>query len=273
MTKSLLINKELDVLESGTWGTIGPRSRSAATALSKYVGAEYGLLCHSKDAAYEALIRQFELSRGNRVLVGEFSDPADSLIALCAGATPVFAPVCQKCGMLSPKKLEKILDSNEKPNAVVLDILPEAFDEYPLSTVYELTRSHNVALILNVGGAFSLKWNGTPLTKYADAAFYSLEVGSEIYCVGGGFIATDSNDIYSAAYAYHNCGRSFGEGSTIDIQGIVGGNLRANEFSAVIAEHILETGEFSTLQKRVLEKMDDQPVFQSDYAKKMIEAK
>ena len=265
----ILVNRELEILACGGWGTINSHSITSAAALAKHVESAYGLLCHSADAAYEALIRQFGASFGDAVVTGEISWPANSLIAVCTGAAPVFAPVCEKCGMIRPNGLEEVLRANPNTKCVVLDIIPENLAEYKLDKVYEITREFGVGLIINAGGAFSAKWNGKPLVEMADAVLYSCEEGSEIYCIKGGFIATDLEPVHSGAFAYHNCGRSFGEGCSLDIDGIVGGDLRVTEFTAVIAECILETGEFSKPEPRVLEKMAGQPVFESCYAKKM----
>lgn len=268
MTENL-INRELEILASGGWGTINPHSVSAAAALAKYVGAEYGLLCHSADSAYESLIRQFGAAHGDAIVAGEVSVPSDSLIAVITGAKTVFAPVCENCGMIRPKGLEEILSANKNVKCVVVDIVPEVLDRYKLDKVFAITRAAGVGLILNAGGAFSARWNGTPLVKLCDAVLYSCEEGSEIYCVKGGFIATDAEPVFSGAFAYHNCGRSFGEGCSLEIDGIVGGDFRVTEFTAVIAEEILDTGRFGAYVPLKREKMAGQPVFSSDYAKKM----
>lgn len=265
----ILVKRELEILESGTWGTIGPRSRTAAEKLAEFVGSEYGLLCHSADAAYEVLLRQFNTIHGTRVVTGEVCTPANALIALCVGAMPAFAPVCERCGMIQPDKLDELLSDTQNVTCVVLDLLPEALDAYPLDKVYAITRAHGVGLIIHAGGFFTAKYKGEPLCRFCDAVLYSCEAGSEIDCRKGSFIATDHEPVYAGAYAYHNCGRSFGEGCSLNIDGIIGGDMRVTEFTSVIAEQILESGKLCCPEPRRLETMAGQPVFSSDYAKKM----
>lgn len=267
----ILVKYELDILACGGWGTINSHSITSASALAKYVKSEYGLLCHSADAAYEALLRQFGAMHGTSVIVGEVSWPADSLVAVCVGAAPIFAPVCSKCGMIKPKAVAEILAENKNVKCIILDIIPEKLGDYKLDKLYEIAKANGAGLIINAGGYFSANWNGKPLSQFCDALLYSHEEGSEIFCIKGGFIATNYEPIHSGAFAYHNCGRSFGEGCSLEIDGIVGGDLRVTEFTAVIAEHILETGAFAKISPRVLEPMANQPVFTSDYAKKMTE--
>jgi len=135
-----------------------------------------------------------------------------------------------------------------------------------LSTV---CAKHNVPLVLNAGGAFSAKYNGKSLTDYASAVLYSLEEGSEIYAGKGGFVATNDKAVSSGAFSYHNCGRNPDDGSSLNMDEIVGGDLRVSEWTAVAAEIILESGCFAEAVPMKLVKMKGQPVFESAYARKM----
>ena len=175
-----LIETELSVLESGVWGTIGGYSVSAAKALTEYSGANYGLLCHSYDAAYEAVLRHFgarfaEDKATDATVVAEVSAPADSLVAVCVGSAPVFVDVCETCGMIRPKNLEALLESIETPvRAVVLDYLVGRKEDYKLARVQEICREKKIPLILNVGGYIGARHEGKPLTDFCDAAIFNL---------------------------------------------------------------------------------------------------
>ncbi|MBQ4573755.1 MAG: DegT/DnrJ/EryC1/StrS family aminotransferase [Clostridia bacterium] len=271
---TILEQKELDVMACGGWGTISSHSVTGAAALADYVDAKHGLLCHSLDAAYEALIRHFgaalaNTAYGDYIVTAEVSEPLNSLVAVCVGAAPLFVPNCCSCGMAKPKAIEEALTSGKTVRCVTVDLLPEKIDDYKLDKLAEICKVNNVPLILNAGGYFSMKWQGKALVDFADAVIYSLEEGSEIYTGKGGFIATKDTDVYAGAFAYHNCGRGFGEGCSLNVDEIVGGDLRVTEWTSVAAEAILETKQFSEAAPRKLVKMAGQPVFESAYAKKM----
>lgn len=252
---NILEQKELEILASGEWGTIGKRSKSAAAALAAYMGAKYGLLCHSAGAAYEALLRHFGAAGGNTVLCGEVSDPIDSLTAVCAGAEPVFIP-CDENAVMLPGALELLLTKRKDIRCITVDADPG-------ERLWAICQKHGVPLIFNAGGTFPKE-----ITARADAAFCSHGESSAIYTGTGGLIVTDSIDIYSGAFAYHNCGRKFGAGCSLKMDDIVGGDLRVTEWTAAAAEVILEMREFSTPAPRKLVRMVEQPVFKSEYVKK-----
>ena len=258
---------ELEVLESGVWGTVGPYSVSAAKALAEYTGGKFAILCHSYDAAYEAAIRHFgarlaSLPHGDVTVVGEMSVPCDSLVALCVGSTPGFCTVCDTCSMISPKALETFLESEKQPvRSVVVDYLAEKGDKYPLQKIYEICKAHNVPLVLNVGGAIGARHNGRALTEFCDAALYSLGEGSAVNVGMSGLLVTDSEAVQQGSFAYHNCGRGFGEGCSLVMDNIIGGDLRVTEWTAAAAQTILESGELAEPTPLTLVKMKDQPVF------------
>ena len=260
---------ELDVLNSGKWGTIAPYSISAASLLAEVTGAKHGLLCHSADAAYESLLRHLgarlaDLPHGDAVIVGDYSSPANSLVALCVGATPVFCPTCEKCGMIAPGALEKTLTETKLPiRAVVVDYLAEreAVKNYPLGKIAEICRAPQVPLIVNAGGCIGARHDGEPLTAYADAVWYSLGKGSAVDAGGGGLLATDDQALWAGAFAYHNCGRSFGAGCSLVMDNILGGDMRVTEWIAAAAEEIVRQNAFAVPGERLMVLMKDQPVF------------
>lgn len=258
-----------DVLESGVWGTIGPHSLSFGKALAEYTGGSYALVCHSADGAYEAVLRWFgarlaELPHGDVTVTGAYGSPQNSLVALCVGSEPRFADVCEICRMVAPDALERLLSETEKPvRAVVLDYLAEygAAEAYPLGRIAEICRANGVPLILNAGGCIGARHGGEPLTAFADAVVYSFGEGSAIDVGMGGAVVCDAIEVCNGAFAYHNCGRGFDAGCSLEMGAIVGGDLRVTEWVAASAEAMLRDGEVSEPKRRVLAEMRGQPVF------------
>lgn len=271
-----LIETELSVLESGVWGTIGNYSVSAAKALAEYSGASYGLLCHSCDAAYEAVLRHFgarfdKNQTSDATVVCEVSAPADSLVAVCVGSTPIFTDVCETCGMIRPKALEALLQNADLPiRAVVLDYLVGRKEDYKLSRVYEICRERKIPLILNVGGYIGVRHQGKPLTDFCDAAIFTLGKGSSIDVGMSGLVLTNDMAVFQGAFAYHNCGRGFGEGASLVMNDIVGGDLRVTEWTAAAAQILLEEGALASPTPLAQEKMKGQPVFNTPYVQKQL---
>ena len=257
---ALTEKKELEVLNCGAWGTIGPRSLSCAGRLAELVGARRGLLCHSFDAAMEAVLRHFGIWHGSTIAVGAVCFPSDALVPTLLGAEAVFLPVSDPAKGVGINVLREAF-AKAVPGCVLLDV-PAPADDWPLDEIAALCREKKIPLILNAGGLFRRGWRELPLASKADAVLYSLEDGSEIAAGKGGFLATDSDEVFAGAFAFHNCGRSFGEGCSITIEGVLGGDLRVTEWTSAAAEAILDNGEFCEPAPLPLRDMPSQPLFQ-----------
>lgn len=252
---------EIDILESGVWGTIGPRSVSAAAELAAFVGGKHGLLCHSADAAYESVLRAVGCAHGDRIVTTALCSPSHVLVAACTGASPVFCPADNEISSLpAPDALTEYLTDGVR--AVVADFTFECdrTDLYPLDRLSDVCRSHGVPLILDAGGCVTARWRGEALTKYADAVILDFGKGSALYAGMGGLVVTDSADMMAGAFAYHNCGRAPGDGCTLNFDDIVGGDFRVTEWTAGAAGLLLSQGAFSDPVPRRLCRMDGQPV-------------
>ena len=256
---SLTEKKELEVLECGIWGTVGPRSVRCAERLAELVGARRGLLCHSFDAAMEAALRHFGIWHGKTIAVGAVCYPSDALIPTLLGAGTVFLPTDPPESVIGSEELRGAF-AEVTPDCVLLDV-PVLTDEWPLEKIAALCTEKKIPLLLNAGGFFRSKRHGRPLASFADAVLYSLEDGSEIAAGKGGFLAADSDEVYAGAFAFHNCGRSFTEGCTLEIEGILGGDLRVTEWTAAAAEAILDSGEFCEYTPLPMRDMPSQPLF------------
>lgn len=272
---------ELEILDSGVWGTIGPHSVQDAAALAAFVGAARGLLCHSGDAAYEALLRAFGCAHGDRVIMPAVCSPMHALVAVCTGAAPTFCPVGSVDSLPDPDALDALLDQLQPAppadpmtpaiRCVVCDYPAELSEtaSYPLDRLSEVCSAHGLPLILDAGGFFSARWKDRPLTDFADAVIRHLGEGSEIYAGRGGFIAANSVDVINGAFAYHNCGRGMGDGCSLNFDAIVGGDFRVTEWTAAAAGLALSLGDMRKGIPQPRRDMTREPLYDTEYFHRM----
>ena len=152
----------------------------------------------------------------------------------------------------------------------MLDFLVGKKEDYKLARVYEICREKKVPLVLNVGGYIGARHEGKPLTDFCDAAIFTLGKGSAIDVGMTGLVLTNDMSVFQGAFAYHNCGRGFGEGAYLVMNDIVGGDLRVTEWTAAAAQMILEAGALAAPTPLVQERMKGQPVFDTAYSKKQL---
>ena len=225
-----LLKTELEALDSGVWGTIGPHSRAAAAALAEAAGKRYGLLCCSADAACEAALRGIGAAWERMVCIPAYSSPVLTAAALRTGARVRYIP-CKPDGTLDPVKLAIVL-MMRPPVCVLADA--EAVTE----AVTANCRGAKVPLAVYTGGALT--------GPDADVLVGSTGAGSAVNAGSGGYLVTDSEALWAHAFAAHNCGRAPGQGSTITFDDALGGDLRVSEFVSIAVEQILKEGSLDT---------------------------
>lgn len=241
-----------DVLNSGSWGTIGPHSLSGARALAEDCGAGYCLLTHSGSAAYETLLRAFETVHGDLIITSSYSNPMLSLVPVCMGAAPLFCDIEPGSVLISTESLSKTLENADilHVKAVVVDFIGGICPD--IAAVSKICKEFNLPLVLNAGDASNILYNGKPLTKYADAVIYNLDETSALNIGNGGAVLTDNADIFTGASAHHHCGNSINVGSKLDLREIVGGDFRITEFQAcLVAETIPEAADIINSRAKV----------------------
>jgi len=220
----------LDVLSSGTWGTVGPHMMEAGTVLAEHLNMKHALITHSKTMALETLLRALEITCGDKVAVASYSDPIDSLTVAAVGAEPVF------------------FDNIDEVNNVKAVI-----SDGPINLA-----NKDVILILNAGSDLKLDYSN------AHAVVYDLDP----YIGKGGAVVTNDWDCYCGAYAYHTCGRIIGGSSTtLQFDKIIGGDFRITEWHACLLKDALEKD--VEIKPREFKNMKNQPFFSSSYFKKL----
>ena len=222
----------LEAVLNGAWGTIGPKSIASAELIAKRLNVNHGLLLHSASAALEAQLRALEIGYGDEVIVASYGDPIDSMTVAAVGATPVFADIDPDFVVLSPESVKKAMTSKTK--AVITDI--PGGNPCDAKKLADLCGESGAKLIINLGDGYDSLYDGLFLTHYAWGTVLNLSDGCAVSAGAGGAVVNNDKDAYCACFAYHNCGRAPGDGSTLVMDDILGGNMRITEWQAAMVE-------------------------------------
>ncbi len=246
----------------GQWGTIGPHFLNANQKIAQFAHTQFALVTFSASAALETVLRAKNIGWGDQVIVGDWSDPVESMTAAAVGATPVFAKASDK--QLTADAVAQVITPDTK--AVIAGLSSQ------VAEISALCQEKNLYFILNLGDSWGVQVNGKPAVSYANAAVVDMSQGCVMDLGLCGAALTDSDDDFNLFYAYHNCGRPLGEGSTLSFDAIIGGDLRVAEWQAVMIEDRLEQlkamGE-AVSQKTACEYMADAPFWQTEYYQKL----
>ena len=219
-------------LNSGVWGTIGPKSVSAAEIIARRVSGKYGVLMHSAAAALEIQLRALEISYGDEVIVASYADPMDAMTVATVGATPIFADIDPSDATLSASSVKTKLTNKTK--AVVADV--PGGNPCDVEALENMCKEKGIKLIINLGDGYNSTLDEKPLSQYAWGTIINFAEGYALSAGEGGAVVHNDPAANAVCYAYHDCGRARGEGATLIVDNILGGNMRITEWQAVIIE-------------------------------------
>ena len=211
------------------WGTIGPWFQKSSLEIGAFLGKQYGLMVYSPSAALETVLRGWNIGFGSEVIVAGWSDPMDAMVTAAVGAVPVFADICEKTMTLTAETVNKCV--TDRTRAVIADL--PCGNPCDAAALKELCSARGLYLILNLDDAWGTCWNGEQIASFADAAIVNLSQDKVVDLGLAGAVVTDDPDWNNLFYAYHNCGRPFGDGSnSLSFDAILGGDMRITEWQA-----------------------------------------
>lgn len=181
-----------NTIRRGLYWAAGPEIEEFERLISDYLGVKYTVTFNSGTSALHAVLLAYGLVQGDEVIVPSFTFIATSNAVLLTGAKPVFADIEERTYGLNPDSVISKITPKTKA------IIPVHYGGC-LCLIEELRKiadEHNLLLIEDAAESFGAKWNGKMVGTFGDSAMFSL-CQTKVFTTGeGGFIVTNSQDIY-----------------------------------------------------------------------------
>ncbi len=180
-------------IQRGVNWAAGPDIEKFERMLSEYIGRKYTVVFSSGTSALHAVLLAYGIGQGDEVIVPSFTFIATANAPLFVGAKPVFADIEETTYGLNPDNVRRKITAKTKA------IIPVHYGGSPclmIKGLEEVAREHNLVLIEDAAESFEAKLNGKKVGTFGHSAMFSL-CQTKVFTTGeGGFIVTDSQDIY-----------------------------------------------------------------------------
>ncbi len=227
-----------EIYLSGTEGLPGPRAKRFADSYNAYLGTSHGLMTTSGSTALKlafcAVTGTDGLGYNGEVIVPNYTFIASAHTAWEMGFSVRFVDVEPETGCMDPDALEAAIGPNTRV------VLPVDILGYPadMDRILAVARKHNLKVIDDACQAHGAVYKGKKVGTMADAGCFSFQSTKNLTCGEGGFLATNSVEVYNHAHALHDVGRA-PDGVTPD-QPYIGYNYRPSEYLASLLENRLK---------------------------------
>ncbi len=215
------------VFEKGNF-ILGQEEKDFEVNFAQYCQTQYGIGVNSGTDALHLGLRALGVGPGDEVIVPTFTFIASALAISYTGATPVFADIEDDIYAIKADTIESLI--TEKTKA----IMPVHLYGQPanLDEILKIAQKHNLKIIEDCAQAHGALYRNKKIGSFGDLGCFSFYPTKGLGAFGdGGFISTNSKDLYEKILMLRDYGR---KGRYEHI--IKGYNSRLDTVQAVVLE-------------------------------------
>lgn len=178
------------VLESG-WVSQGPKVKEFEENIVNYIGATYAIAVSNCTAALHLANLSIGITKGDEVLVADYTFPATGHSVLYCGATPIFVDVDPKTYNIDPEKIE------EKINKKTKAIIPVHTFGQPanMDPILKIAEKYDLHVIEDAACALGAKCKNKFAGTIGDIGCYSFHARKGITTGEGGMVVTNDKNL------------------------------------------------------------------------------
>lgn len=173
------------VLNSG-WVSQGPKVKEFEGVVSSYTGTAHAIAVNNCTAALHLVNLCSGITKGDEVLVADFTFPATGHAVMYCGAKPVFVDIEEDTYNLDPSILEEKI--TDRTRAVIpVHTFGQMAD---MNGIRKIAEEYDLLVIEDAACALGARQNGKPAGSLGDAACFSFHARKGVTTGEGGMVVT-----------------------------------------------------------------------------------
>lgn len=172
-------------------------------ALADWYGVKYALAVANGTVSLHVAMAALGIGPGDEVIVAPITFVASDTCVLEQNAIPIFADIDPEYMTIDPVDIEKKITDRTKA------IIPVSISGTPMDMdpIMELAKKHNLYVIEDNAQAPGASYKGRKLGTIGDIASYSTITGKIMSTGEGGYLLTNSDELYDRLWGYHDFAR------------------------------------------------------------------
>lgn len=220
-------NAVYDYMKGDNFFTEFKHTQELENILANYVGSKYCVIVNNGTVSLMLALMALGIQQGDEVIVPNYTMIASINAIKILGAIPVISDVDADTFTLSADEIIKHV--SEKTKAVMHVSLNNRTKN--LEEIVSLCKSKNIFLVEDAAQSLGCFLKGKHLGTYGEIGSFSLSTPKIISTGQGGFLVTDSEDLYKKMSMIKNFGR---KESGIDDFETFGLNFKFTDIQAII---------------------------------------
>jgi perosamine synthetase len=189
-----------DCLDTGWISSAGKYVNAFEERFARYCGVRYGVgVCNGTVALHLALTA-LGITKGDEVIVPNFTMIASAFAVCYTGATPVFVDAEPETWNIDINRIEEKITPRTKA------IMPVSIFGHPCDTdaINALAKKYNLAVVEDAAESHGAEYKGKKTGALADITAFSFFANKNITTGEGGMVVTDDKNLYDRARYYKN---------------------------------------------------------------------
>ncbi|MCP4394167.1 MAG: DegT/DnrJ/EryC1/StrS family aminotransferase [Alphaproteobacteria bacterium] len=182
------IQKSIEAVLSHGRYVMGPEIDELEEKLAKFAGCKYSVSCASGTDALLMSLLVKEVGKGDAVIVPTFTFVATAEAVVLAGATPIFADVCDDTYNMDANSLLKAINVAKEKGLNLKGIITVDLFGLPAdyAAISKIAKENNLFLLDDACQGFGASYNGTRMGAVGDLAATSFFPAKPLGCYGDG---------------------------------------------------------------------------------------
>ena len=220
-------NALMEYLNSGGWMMEFKKTREFEQMICEYTGAKFCSVYPNGTLTLFAILNALGISRGDEVIVPDYTMIATINAVKLAGAKPVVVDINKKSLCMNVGYVKKAVTSKTKA-VIHVSINGRAGD---LEALEKFCSGKDIFLIEDAAQSLGSFYNNKHLGRFGIAGSFSFSVPKIITTGQGGAIITDDENVYNRILKIKDFGRVSGG---VDVHTQMGWNFKFTDIQAVI---------------------------------------
>lgn len=192
------------VVLSGVWGcTTGKIAGQFEETFAKFQGARYGIALTNGTTALRLALLAVGIEEGDEVIVPPYTFLATATAVVECNAVPVFVDVDPETYNLDPRLIEAAITSRTRA-IIPVHFAGQACD---MSRILAIAKKHKLKIVEDACHGWNGRWKDKGLGCIGDLGAISFQASKNLTAGEGGFLTTNSEELYAIVKSLHNCGR------------------------------------------------------------------
>ncbi|MEM0475973.1 MAG: DegT/DnrJ/EryC1/StrS family aminotransferase [Candidatus Norongarragalinales archaeon] len=234
------ISRVVDVLRSGQLA-FGPVVEEFERALAQYAGFKHAVATTNGTTALHTAMAALGVTRGDEVVVPDFTFIATANAPRFVGAKPSFVDVDSKTFNISPEAVRTAITPKTKA-VIAVSLYGQPYD---VEAMLAIAREKNIRLVSDNAQAIGAKWKGKR-NFGEDCAVLSFYATKNAVTGEGGAVLTDDDELAQRCREFRN----HGQGAQYEYRSF-GHNFRLTSVLAAIGiEQLKRVDEFNAARRK-----------------------